>query len=143
MPELDQDCISPPPPPAVPPAIDPAAWEDFPVFRESFLLYISEPAFNASLRAVGEHFFSMLLETYPRWPAWPESTTRMEMRAAVADMRHLQGFLGSVGQERRMSSLSPGDVRLSRYASGAARSLNRLANALESRLAKEAAEVLP
>jgi hypothetical protein len=137
MPELTPESSSPP---AVPPAIDPAAWEAFPVFRESFLLYISEPTFNASLRTVAEHFFGMLLETYNRWPAWPESTTRMEMRAAVADMRHLQGFLGSVGQERRMSSLSPGDVRLSRYASNAARSLNRLASALESKLAKEAAE---
>jgi hypothetical protein len=138
MPELVQESSSTP---AVPPSIDPASWESFPVFRESFLLYISEPAFNASLRISGEHFFSMLLETYNRWPAWPESSTRMEMRAAVADMRHLQGFLGSIGQERRASSLSPGDVRLSRYASSAARSLNRLANAIEGKLAKEAAAV--
>ena len=136
MPELVQESSSPP---AVPPVIDPAAWEDYPIFRETFLLYISEPAFNAALRTAGEHFFGMLLETYQNWPAWPESSTRTELRAAVADLRHLQGFLASVGQERRVSSLSPGDVRLSRYASNAARILNRLAGSIELMLAKEAA----
>ncbi len=150
MPELVQNCIpSPAPPPtppgklppswpAVPPTIDPAFWEDFPVFRETFLLYISEPSFNAALRAVAEHFFTMLLEAYDRWPAWPESSTRTELRAAVADLRHLQGFLASVGQERNLSSLDQRDKHLSRYASGAARMLNRLANAIERELAKEA-----
>ena len=54
MPELPEVY----PPAAVPATIDPAAWEDFPVFRESFLMYISEPAFNASLRTAAEHFFT-------------------------------------------------------------------------------------
>ena len=81
----------------------------------------------------------MLLECYGDWPEWPETSTRWELRAAVADLRHLTGFLASVGQERRFSSLSPGDKRLSLYASGAARVLNRLANGIENKLAKEAA----
>jgi DNA-binding SARP family transcriptional activator len=80
----------------------------------------------------------MLLECYGDWPAWPESSTRTELRAAVADLRHLQGFLASVGQERQTCSLSPGDIRLSRFASGAARILNRLAGSIERKLAKEA-----
>jgi hypothetical protein len=126
----------PPDWPAVPPTIDPAAWEDFPIFRETFLLYVSEPSFNAALRTAAEHFFAMLLETYDRWPAWPESSTRTELRAAVADMRHLQGFLASVGQERRFSSLEMGDVRLSRHASGIARLLKRAADSIERQLAK-------
>lgn len=150
MPELTPQCSAAPAPPpmppgrlppdwpAVPPVIDPAEWESFPVFRESFLLYISEPSFNAALRTAAEHFFGMLLETYDRWPAWPESSTRIEMRAAVADMRHLQGFLASVGKERRFSSLEAGDVRLSRHASGIARLLNRAANSIERELAKGA-----
>ncbi|HVR97051.1 MAG TPA: hypothetical protein VMW27_10575, partial [Thermoanaerobaculia bacterium] len=91
MPELTQESSSPPA--AVPPVIPPDAWERYPVFRESFLLYVSEPSFNAALRTAADHFFLMLLESYQRWPAWPESSTRTEMRAAVADMRHLQGFL--------------------------------------------------
>jgi hypothetical protein len=138
MPELTPQSSSPPDS-AVPPILDPGQWESFPVFRESFLLYISEPQFNAALRTAAEHFFAMMLETYDRWPAWPESSTRMELRAAVADMRHLQGFLASVGQERRISSLSEGDVRLSRLASEIARTLNRIAGSIERKLAKEGA----
>jgi hypothetical protein len=125
--------------PAPPPIIAPAAWEDYPIFRETFLMYVSEPEFNAALRATGDYLFGMLLECYGDWPEWSESSTRTELRAAVADLRHLQGFLASVGQERRVSSLSPGDVRLSRFASGIARVLNRLANSIERKLAKEAA----
>ncbi|HEX9940680.1 MAG TPA: hypothetical protein VGG03_01590 [Thermoanaerobaculia bacterium] len=136
MPELIRESSSPPTPPAVPPAIDPAAWEDFPVFRETFLLYISEPQFNAALRTAAEHFFGMLLETYDRWPAWPESSTRMEVRAAISDLRHLQGFLASVGQERALSSLDAGDARLSKHASRVARLLKQVADTFERKLAK-------
>ena len=132
MPELDQDCI----PPAVPATIDPAAWEDFPVFRESFLMYISEPQFNSALRTAAEHFFGMLLETYQRWPAWQESSTRTEMRAALGDLRHLQGFLASIGQERNLSSLDPGDAKLSKHASQVARLLKQVADTMERKLAK-------
>jgi hypothetical protein len=135
MPDLDQDST----PPAVPATIDPAAFEDFAVFRETFLLYISEPSFNAALRTAAEHFFTMMLESYDRWPAWKETSTRTEMRAAVADMRHLQGFLASVGQERRHSSLDAGDAKLSRHASRVARLLKQVADTMEHKLAKGAA----
>jgi hypothetical protein len=156
MPELAQDCTptpAPPPippglplirpwdpddPPAVPPVIDPREWEDYPIFRETFLLYVSEPRFNAALRMAGEMFFTMLLEVYGEWPEWPESSTRIEMRAAVADMRHLQGFLANVGQERHSSTLSPGDIRLSKHASRVARLLNQVATTIERKLAREA-----
>ena len=137
MPELTQESSSPPP--AVPATITPSTWEDFPVFRETFLMYVSEPAFNASLRTAGEHFFNMLLEHYDRWPAWQESSTRTELRAAVADMRHLQGFLASIGQERRLSSLDEGDARLSKHASQVARLLKQVADTIERKLAKGAA----
>ncbi len=137
MPELEQDSTSPPA--AVPPSIDPAEWERFPVFRESALLYLSEPRFNAAVRVAGEMFYTMLLETYDEWPEWPESSTRMELRAAVADMRHLQGFLASIGLERKASSLEPADHKLAKHAAELARSLNRLANGIERKLARGAA----
>lgn len=137
MPDLVPESTSPPA--AVPATIDPAAWEDFPVFRESFLMYISEPAFNASLRTAAEHFFGMLLESYQRWPAWPESSTRTEFRAGIADLRHLQGFMASVGKERHLSSLDPGDAKLSKHASQVARLLKQVADAMERKLAKGAA----
>jgi len=102
--------------------------------RETALLYVSEPRFNAALRVVGEMFYTMLLETYDQWPAWPESSTRMELHAALADMRHLQGFFGTVGLERNLSSLPPADAELSRHASKVARLLNQTANVLERKL---------
>ena len=155
MPELAKNCIpSPAPPPipprtppippererpAVPPVLDPVFWEDYPIFRETCLMFISEPEFNASLRKAGDYFFGMLLECYGDWPAWPESSTRIEMRAAVADLRHLQGFLASVGQERNLSTLLPGDARLSKHASRVARLLNQVATTMERKLAKETA----
>jgi hypothetical protein len=138
MPELEQNSSSPPDS-AVPPILDPGQWESYPVFRESCLLYISEPQFNAALRIAGEHFYSMLLECYDKWPEWPESSTRMEMRAAVADMRHLQGFLASVGLERKASALDPADHKLAKYAGEMARTLNKLAGGIERKLAKGAA----
>ena len=136
MPELTQDSTSQP---AVPPSIDPALWESYPLFRESALLYISEPRFNAAVRVAGEMFYSMLLESYGDWPEWPESSTRTELRAAVADMRHLQGFLASIGLERKKSSLSEADHKLSKFAGETARVLNRIANGIERKLAKEVA----
>jgi hypothetical protein len=123
----------------MPPVIDPTAWEDFPVFRESFLMYISEPSFNVALRTAAEHFFAMLLRTYDGWPAWAESSTRTELRAAVADMRHLQGFLASIGQERNLSTLLPGDAKLSKHASRIARLLKQVADTMENKLARGAA----
>src|SRR3954469_25168663 len=92
----------PPPPDAQPafpvdahvaaasPAIDPVSWEDFAVFRETFLMYVTPPGYAAALRKVGEMLFTMTLESYNPWPGWPESSTRTELRAAVADLRHLQ-----------------------------------------------------
>jgi hypothetical protein len=125
-------------PVAVPPVIQPAAWEDFHVFRESFLIYVSEPGFNATLRAFADYFFGMLLECQGDWPEWAESSTRTEMRAALADLRHSVGFLASIGKERKVSSLSPSDHKLSKYAGDTARVLNQIANGIERKLAKEA-----
>ena len=138
MPELVQDSTLPTPA-AVPATIDPALWESYPVFRESFLMYISEPGFNAALRTAAEHFFGMLLETYDRWPAWQESSTRTEMRAALGDLRHLQGFMASIGQERHLSSLDPGDAKLSKHASQVARLLKQVGDTMARKLAKGAA----
>jgi hypothetical protein len=119
---------------AVPPVVDPAAWEDFAVFRETFLMYITPLRYNAALRSAGEMLFSMILEAYNPWPGWPESSTRTELRAAVADLRHLQGFLQSVGKEREVSSLSVEDIYLSRLAAKLAPKLGKLASLLETEL---------
>jgi hypothetical protein len=141
MPELNQNSSSPPSPSAVIPAVHPDSWEDFAVFRESFLMYFTAPGLNTALRTAAENFFSLLLEHSGAegWPEWEESSTRTELRAAVADMRHLQGFLASIGKERHISSLSTGDKKLSKFAGDTARVLNQIANRIERKLAKGAA----
>jgi hypothetical protein len=146
MPELIQQCTAPTSPPipptppeadppaAVPPVIDPAAWEDYPAFRETFLMYFTPPGYAAALRTVGEMLHTMILENYRPWPGWPESSTRTEMRAALADLRHLQGFLGSVGRERQVSSLDPEDAYLSNIAARLARQIGHAADGIEREL---------
>jgi hypothetical protein len=147
MPELTQQSTAPTPPPvppippeddppaaATPPVIDPAACEDFPAFRETFLMYFTPPGYADALRTVGEMLHTMILENYRPWPGWPESSTRTEMRAALADLRHLQGFLGSVGREREVSSLDPEDAYLSNIAAKLSRQIRHAADGIEREL---------
>jgi hypothetical protein len=131
MPELPDST----PPPARQPAADPAAWEDFPAFRETFLMYVTPPGYAAALRTAGEMLYSLLLDSPAEWPGWPESGTRTEMRAAAADLRHLQGFLRSVGRERDVSSLDAEDAYLSMVAGKLSRQLDRMAGWIEGELA--------
>jgi hypothetical protein len=120
--------------------IDPAAWEDFAVFRETFLMYLTPPGYAAALRTVGEMLHTMILESYDPRPGWPESSTRTELKAAVADLRHLEGFLAAVGREHTVSSLARPDERLSRFAARQAAEVARIAHRIEAELAKLAAE---
>jgi len=131
MPELTD---STPPPPAVPPVINPATWEDFPAFRETFLMYVTPPGYAAAIRKTGEMLYSLLLDSPATWPGWPESSTRTEMRAAMADLRHLQGFLRSVGDERRLSSLDAEDAYLSNVAAKLARQIGHATDGIEREL---------
>jgi hypothetical protein len=121
-----------------PPVIDPAGWEGFAVFRETFLMYLTPPGYAAALRTVGEMLHTLILEKCDPWPGWPESSTRTELRAALADLRHLEGFLGAVGREHALSSLRRGDDRLSRFASRQAAQVARIAHRIEAELAAEA-----
>src|SRR4051794_6280782 len=119
MPELVQECIpaAPPPPPpppppgrrppmpppepedddepppAIPPVIDPQLFEDFPTFRETFLLYVTDPTANAALRGFGKLLFDGILALWGDWPDPPEGLFRASLRAAIADLRHVQGAL--------------------------------------------------
>jgi hypothetical protein len=68
-------------------------WEDFAVFRETFLSYFTLPEHNAALRVVGNLLFDMTLAASEKWPDQPEGWLRGELRAVVADLRHLEGFL--------------------------------------------------
>ena len=123
-------------PPRVP-VVDPARWEDFPVFRETFLFYVTLSPYADALRLVGDFLFTLVLDSYGRWPSYPESATRTELRAALADLRHLEGFLGSVGREHELSSLAREDVPLSQLAATLSAHLGTIAAALAGALDPE------
>jgi hypothetical protein len=118
MPELVSESSSPP-------ATD--DWEKLPAFRQTFLMYCTPPGYAAALQGVGEMLYSLMLDTPAEWPGWRESATKTEMRAAAADLRHLQGFLASVGRERDVSSLDAEDAYLSTVAAKLARQIGHAA----------------
>ena len=89
----------PPQLPSIPPQVTPVRWEDFPVFRETWLVYFTVPKYNAALRMVGKLLLEMTLSAWGEWPDQPEGWRRAELRAAVADLRHLEGYLATLGED--------------------------------------------
>ncbi len=78
---------------AIPPIIDPKRHEAFSTFRETFLVYFTDPAANAATRAFGNVLYDMLLSSWGEWPEHPEGIFRAELRAVIADLRCAQGSL--------------------------------------------------
>lgn len=116
------------------PSIDPARWEEGEGFRETLLLHFSDPEANATLRRLGVLFFNVSLELAGSWPHHPGGETRAELRAALADLRHLEGFLASLGREHEVSSLSEEEDVLSLVAARHAVELGRIAREIEQAL---------
>jgi hypothetical protein len=138
MPDQPQ-CINPSPPgspaePPAPPVLDPAKWEDFPAFRETFLMYFTEPPANSALRIFGRLFHELVLEYCHHWPNWPEGVTVTELRSALADLRHLEGYLGAVGREHEEAALTEAETALSQLAARLAGELARIADEIEQAL---------
>jgi hypothetical protein len=131
MPELTQE--STPPPAAVPPAVHPDDHERFPTFRETFLLYFSDPEANAAFRAVGDLLYDFVLEYWTNWPDQPEGLLRASLRAAVADLRHVQGFLTEWAGPNTAHE-TPHLEHLAQLGGRIARDLGVLADRLETEL---------
>lgn len=125
---------------ATPPRIVPATWEDYPAFRETFLMYFTESPANAALRIFGRLFHELVLEFYRHWPEWPESVTATELRAALSDLRHLEGFLAAVGREHEGAALTDEDTALSLLAGRLAIDLAGIAGEIEAAIGKEVRE---
>jgi hypothetical protein len=121
------------PPAAVPPVINPEDFEDFPAFREAFLLYVSDPAANAVLRGLGELLHNLILEYWHHWPEHPEGLLRASLRAAVADLRYVQGFLLDWASPDTAHN-SPHEEHLGKTGGGIAREIAALADRLEKEL---------
>jgi hypothetical protein len=101
-------------------------------------MYFTPPGYAPALRTVGEMLHTMILESYDPGPEWPESSTRTEMRAALEDLRHLQGFFASVVRERELSSLNPEDAYLPNIAAKLSRQIGHAANGIERELVRVA-----
>ena len=122
-------------PVVTPPVIDPANWEDFEGFRESFLLHFTRQADNVALRGVAVLLFDLVLEASTTLiPPQPEGWARAQIRAAVADLRFLQGLLGSFTQEAEGSSLEPFENHLYRFAGARSAVLGKVADEIEAQL---------
>ena len=67
-------------------------------------------------------------------PPGGESATREELRAAAADLRHLQGFLAAVARWQEESELSPADEELAALAARQAEVVAGVAAVLERAL---------
>jgi hypothetical protein len=119
---------------ALPPAVDPARWEDFEVFRETFLAHLTDPVHNAACRAFAAWLYELVLEVPAATREPPESWVPTRVRGGLADLRFLQGFFASLGEERRQVTMTPGNDRLCRQIARQARQLGKIAAALESAL---------
>jgi hypothetical protein len=143
MPELTPQSTTPPvppsetlpadPPPAVPPTIAPEDFEDYPAFRETFLVFFTDPTANATMRAFGKLLFDFVLATWGDWPDPPEGMLFASLRAAVADLRHLEGSLLE-WTDPEMVAFDPAETRAARVSRKLAGDLGALADRLDRTL---------
>jgi hypothetical protein len=119
---------------AAPPILDPEAFERHEGFRETTLAQFTDPDDNRALRRFGDLLYSMALEYGRHWPREPEGSFRHQVRAALADLRHLQGYLSLLGREHEASALTESETRLSHDCAGVALKLKATADALEEEL---------
>jgi len=119
--------------PITPPRVLPARWREAPTFRESFLLYLTDEPLNNLFRLLGRVLFDFIQEAH-RMPDWPEGVTATELRAAVGDLRHLEGYLEGVGRQHEEAPLAPSEIALSKVAARQARELARIADEIEAAL---------
>jgi hypothetical protein len=117
-----------------PPVVNPADFEDFAIFRETFLAVFTEPEHNRCLREVGNLIFDMALEYRGYWPDQPEGHIRSELRALVADLRVAQGHLASLGNPEMTSPNTPQEGHHVSVAARLAEDVGVAADALELEL---------
>jgi hypothetical protein len=120
-------------PPPVPTLI-PAGWNESAPFRETTVHHFTEPGHAEAVRTFGVLFHDMALECATTWPVPPGYGTALELRAAAADLRHLQGCLAQAGTDRHISSLSPEETTLAELAEKLAAEVARLAETIEQAL---------
>jgi hypothetical protein len=123
MPELVSDSTATPP-------LFP--WEDHPAFRFTFLQHFTQPGDREALEHIGKMLYDSALELSGKWPRGVESSTRGELRAVLADLRHAESFIATVANSRNVSSLGPEDERLTYMVDEVWRMVGRTASILET-----------
>jgi hypothetical protein len=118
-------------PAALPATIPPARFEDFEGFRETTLAVFTDPRANAALRTVGGLLYAISLEYARYWPREPDGAFRCQARAVLADLRHLEGWLGHLAGESTASALSAEEDRLSTLCGTFVPALKSIGDALE------------
>jgi hypothetical protein len=116
------------------PALTPAGWDESAGFRETFLYHFDDSEDSRALRHRARWLHEACLELARYAPPSGESATREELRAAAADLRHLQGFLAAVARCREESELPPADAELAAQAARQAEALASVAEILEKLL---------
>jgi hypothetical protein len=129
-----QQCTPDPNPNTPNHPLTPAGWEESAGFRETFLYHFYQPQDAAALRHLATMLHESSLEMARYGPVTQESATREELRAATADLRHLQGFLAAVARSPQEAALQPADLALAALAGRHAQALAEIAAALEHAL---------
>lgn len=107
-------------------------WEEHAAFRSTFLMHFTKEGDRATLEAIGQLLYDMALEVSGNWPRWRESSTRTEIRAVLADLRHAQAFLAAIARSRHVASLGVEDERLSLMADELTSMVGRTTSLIES-----------
>lgn len=118
---------------AIPPIIDPKGHEAFPTFRETFMVYVTDPTANAAIRGFGTVLYDFLLNSWGEWPKHPEGIFRADLRAVIADLRCAQGSLLELTGDA-FSPETPHEGHLASIGNQIAHEVGRLADRLESEL---------
>jgi len=119
--------------PAIPPVIDPARWDDFEAFRETFLANFTVRKHNTALRAMGDLLRSLIFEAdVLSRPSG--SGLHHQLRAVVGDLRYLQGFLGLLGDPNEYFPDDPEERPLCRLVGRKGVALGKIADSIEQAL---------
>jgi hypothetical protein len=98
---------------AVPAFILPDRFEDFEGFRESTLAVFTDKLTCTSLRALGQVLYDLGLECAHLWPDPPAGAYFHQCQAVLADLRHLEGWLAHLDNQRTEAELSKEEERVS------------------------------
>lgn len=121
------------------PVIDPANWDNYSVFRETFVSTWLDNDEAPAFRAFGMVQSSMACEKGGARHDTELDLLALDLAAALADLRVLQGFLDFVYEmnkpQPKGSRLSPREERWLRLAQRLSKSFSRLGDEIEKELA--------